>query len=327
MVRAGVKGANTLLEKAPGRVGAVVGGAIGEATHIPYAGMGGAAIGGAIGRAVLPKIKIPGENFGISKPVFSKVPLGPENAPSGEFVDTPQQPKVAAPFASATVVNPKMLPAVASGAVRRMPGEIEPEAVGAPDASTLAGRKGVVVAKPSAPTPKGLMLSGEVTKPTSAPPKPIGDLLNEGLGGKALKPNVPLRDQLSNSPTKIGVSPGHTPVESSAIKSYKYDPATKEFETVTNTGAVYVHGDVSPEQVKAFENADSKGKAWNDIKNNSTYVGKVVNGKRVAAKPIIGRSASPTDVPPPSAGDLTDVLKRSVASAKRPKSISRTAQQ
>jgi hypothetical protein len=264
--------------------------------------LGGAA-GVLIGKTVLPKIKIPGENFGISKPVFSKVPLGPENAPTGEFVDAPQQPKsVAAPFASASVVNPKMLPAVASGAVRRMPGEIEPEAVGAPDASTLAGRKGVVVAKPSAPTPKGLMLSGEVTKPTSAPPKPIGDLLNEGLGGKALKPNVPLRDQLSNSPTKIGVSPGHTPVESSAIKSYKYDPATKEFETVTNTGAVYVHGDVSPEQVKAFENADSKGKAWNDIKNNSTYVGKVVNGKRVAARPIIGRSASPTDVPPVSAG-------------------------
>lgn len=117
------------------------------------------------------------------------------------------------------------------------------------------------------------------TAPKVTPGK-VGDLLNESLGGKSLLPNVPLREQM---PGKVPA--GHSPVESSAIKSYKYDPASREFEFVTPSGAHYVHGDVSPEQIADFEKAGSKGKAFNEIKKNSTYVAKIVNGKRMAVKP------------------------------------------
>lgn len=90
---------------------------------------------------------------------------------------------------------------------------------------------------------------------------------------------------------------GHTPVDSSALKSYKYDPATKEFESVTTSGAHYIHGDVSPEQAAAFESAESKGKAWNDLRKNSTLVAKVVNGKRMAIRPSSElQSSDPNDL-------------------------------
>ncbi len=131
----------------------------------------------------------------------------------------------------------------------------------------------------------------------------LSDLLNQGLGGKSLEPNVPLKNQggVVTPPGSAGsmatsVAEGHTPVESSALKSYKYDPTTREFESVTNTGAHYIHGDVSPEQAAAFESAASKGKAWNELRKNSTRVAKVVNGKRVPVRPVLSEEdAIPED--------------------------------
>ena len=163
----------------------------------------------------------------------------------------------------------------------------------------------------------------------------LGDLLNQGLGGKELEPNVPLKNQGIVTPkqtagTAAGASrdtgimaqvksehpewtlsqqlqeaakrakpsdlpAGHIPVESSALKSFKYDPQTQEFESVTQTGAHYIHGDVSPEQAAAFESASSKGKAWNTLRQNSTLVAKVVNGKRVPVKPVISPEDSISD--------------------------------
>jgi hypothetical protein len=118
----------------------------------------------------------------------------------------------------------------------------------------------------------------------------IMELLNKGLGGKALEPNVPLKNQggiITPKPIEGTIPEGHTPVESSALKSYKYDPATQEFESVTRGGQHYIHGDVSPEQAAAFEAAASKGKAWADLRNNSTLVAKVINGKRVPIRPVV----------------------------------------
>jgi len=76
-------------------------------------------------------------------------------------------------------------------------------------------------------------------------------------------------------------------VESSALKSYKYDPETREFETMTQGGQGYVHAEISPEQAAAFKAADSKGKAWQAIRQNGTLVAKIVNGKRIPVKPVI----------------------------------------
>jgi hypothetical protein len=237
-------------------------------------------------------------------PKFPGAPF-PEAPPAGEFVDAaPVTSRAAPPIAPSEVVQPKLLPETASpasnaGEYRAGPGEVEPEDVGAPNSRILGGRKGMIVTMPSEGGTRGL-LSGEsvpghagqivesVAKPAPPNPARIGDALNEGLGGK--------------------LPEGHIPVKgSSVIRSYKYDPAAREFEAAT-TGGTYIHGDVSPEQVKAFENAPSKGKAWGDLKNNSTYVGKIVNGERVAAKPPRGlASADPND--------LTPILKESVSRA------------
>jgi len=148
-----------------------------------------------------------------------------------------------------------------------------------------------------------------VTKPT---PKNIGDLLDKGLGGRGLKPGVSLRDQAkpaaAATPSDV-VPEGHTVADSSALKSYKYDPAKREFTSVTPTGATYIHGDVSPEQFAEFENAPSKGKAYNELKKSATPVGKIVNGQRVNTQPPKSlRSASPDD--------LTGVLEESLTRAK-----------
>jgi len=118
----------------------------------------------------------------------------------------------------------------------------------------------------------------------------LGDLLNQGLGGKALEPNVPLKNQggiITPTEPQTGIPEGHTPVESSALKSYKYDPETREFETMTQGGQGYVHAEISPEQAAAFKAADSKGKAWQAIRQNGTLVAKIVNGKRIPVKPVI----------------------------------------
>ena len=124
----------------------------------------------------------------------------------------------------------------------------------------------------------------------------LGDLLDQSLGAKKLEPNVPLRKQMPatssgaiSSAADAGASnsdlpAGHTAVKSSALKSYKYDPSAREFEAKATSGnTVYVYGDVAPEDVKAFESADSKGKAWQSIRQNP-LVAKIVDGKRIAVK-------------------------------------------
>jgi hypothetical protein len=44
-----------------------------------------------------------------------------------------------------------------------------------------------------------------------------------------------------------------------------------------------------------FEKATSKGKAFNEIKKGSTYVAKIVNGKRVNVKPPKGLASGSPD--------------------------------
>lgn len=146
----------------------------------------------------------------------------------------------------------------------------------------------------------------EAPAPQPIKPSQVQAALEQSLGAKKLQPNVPLRQQmdvLSSNPSDI--AEGHTPVKSSAVKSFMYDAAAREFHAATNTGnTVYVYGDVSPEEAQAFATAESKGKAWMQIRNNP-LVAKIVNGKRVSVKPVA-----------PSSEDLTGILEQSLAAAK-----------
>lgn len=133
-------------------------------------------------------------------------------------------------------------------------------------------------------------------EPAAAPPEPAAEpapkitpakveqQISESLGNKPLQPGVSLRNQ-GKVPTAAApaLPDGFTPVDSTALKGYKYDPEAREFESITQGGQHYVHGDVSPEEAAAFEAAKSKGQAWSqNIRQNNPLVAKVVNGQRVA---------------------------------------------
>lgn len=243
-----------------------------------------------------------------------RFPSGNMRAQEGEYVGAQPATPVASgpPFAHSELVRSRALPESASAArdlpYRRGSGEVAPEDVSAPDENVLAGRQGVRIARPVERGPQRALpaASTEATPDSVARPKiapvdtaKLGDLLNEGTGGE--------------------LPEGHIAVKgSSLIRSYKYDPATKEFEAglngdSKNPGGVYVHGDVEPEAVAKFEAAKSKGTAWKELKDTPgvTYVGKIVNGKRVAAKPPrdLG-SASPED-------HLTPLLQKSLDAARK----------
>lgn len=103
-------------------------------------------------------------------------------------------------------------------------------------------------------------------------PKNVSKLLKDATGAAPeakVVPGVKIKNQPVAQAAKL--PEGFTPTpESSHLKGYKYDPATQEFDAITQTGARYRHGGVSPEQFAKFEAADSKGAAWNsEIKNGA----------------------------------------------------------
>lgn len=80
---------------------------------------------------------------------------------------------------------------------------------------------------------------------------------------------------------------GHTAVQSSALKSYRYIPESNEFHAQygSGNGTVHVFGDVSPEEAQQFEQAKSKGQAMQQVKNGHPLVAKIINGRRQAVTP------------------------------------------
>jgi hypothetical protein len=148
-------------------------------------------------------------------------------------------------------------------------------------------------------------------------PLELQKLLDEALGGRPLQRGVPLRNQGQAPAPAPKLPEGFTPVESTALRGYKYDPATREFESVTTGGQHYIHGDVSPEEAQAFAEAESKGRAWQKIRENP-LVAKVVAGERVSVKPGSMQSAATGEIIPKSEagmGDLTNILQQSLDQA------------
>lgn len=121
------------------------------------------------------------------------------------------------------------------------------------------------------------------------PPNPKAPIYQRGQISQQMKaaPSEDLTPVLKESVDKATAVPeGHISVESSALKSYKYDPAAQEFHAQynSNPGKIHIFGDVSPEAAQAFEQADSKGTAMQAIRRNPE-VARIINGKRVSVKP------------------------------------------
>lgn len=139
----------------------------------------------------------------------------------------------------------------------------------------------------------------------AAPVKPaqVQAQIEKALGNEPmnLKKDVPLKDQ---RPAPQPDADGHTPVESSAVKSYKYDPDKQELHVKPVGGrTTYVYGDVSADQAAEFNAHNSKGTAWQDLKRGSSpIVAKIIDGKRIAVRPV----------PKAPAEDLTQILQQSL---------------
>ena len=153
----------------------------------------------------------------------------------------------------------------------------------------------------------------------------VGPMIDEGLGNPptakpAVNPGQPIyRRTAASTPAAPAegsvptpnIPEGHTPVEgSSAVRSFKYDPDAQELHIAPTKGYTYVYGDVSPDQATNFQNAESQGRAWGEIRNSNPLVAKIhENGTRVAMKPSAAGSGD----------DLTGVLQQSVDAAQKAK--------
>lgn len=222
-------------------------------------------------------------------------------APNPRYEPPPPEPQPIAPRKGPLLlegaVNPgASLPARPSPELMQSRSLSEPGAAPPPEPSAGLGKL-PFIPKPAAklpaafesPEPSYSSPTGTVENPDTSPtpsrtelpfiPKPtvadIGNKVESSLGGKPLAPNVPLRQQMPATRTALE---GHTPVTSSALSSYKYDPTAREFHAVSGN-THYVYGDVSPEDAQAFEQAESKGKAWQAIIRSNPLVRK--NGKPV----------------------------------------------
>ena len=258
-LRAVAPAVNAALKRVPGAVGTAAGYAAGRATGLPEAGVLGGGLGYALTKDI-PMPRIP-ENIGLP----SRVEGGPATLPPEAADATPPAARTLVPDPAAgkpefsNVLQAKQnAPAVSAAATLPAARTIVPDpAAGKPEFPD------VLQAKQNAPA-------------ATASPQAVEQALNQALGGKPLVRGVSLRNQpAAQAAAAVKLPEGFTPVDSSLLKGYKYDPTAREFTAVLKNGQSYTHGEVTPDQVAAFENADSQGSAWTQqIRNNSPLVRK-----------------------------------------------------
>jgi hypothetical protein len=333
-VRAVVKATNKVLAKAPGSVGAAAGAAVGHYIPIPGASEIGAAAGYALGKEVLPQVRIPGEGIGLPSRVRGGPAVAPQYAaPAAEVVDDLEG-----------IPSPQTEAAghISEAEPPAEPAEPVEDLEGVPSAQTAAAGE-LSEAEPPAFNPHQEYQAApvEAPKPASKFTTPTGRIkpavgkqlqneLERGLGNNAPVATKPIAQvPIAQAPAEL--PEGFTATKSSALRGYKYDPAAREFEYITNDGSHYIRGDVAPEAAEQFEKTavekDSFGKAWHELRQNpqgGVGVAKVINGKRVAivkTAPITDLQQQIKDsVPPsqaPTGAPITDLSKQIKQSAKR----------
>jgi hypothetical protein len=196
-------------------------------------------------------------------------------------------------------------------------------ATGAQPASQTGEALATVQTAPWRMKPQAAAL-GDTPQAAATISQQLDNTLRTAVGNQAVKPGVPMRYQFKTAASAEGSVPtasipeGHTPVEdSTAVRSFKYDPDAQELHIAPTKGYTYVYGDVSPDQATGFQNAESKGTAWGSIRNSNPLVAKIhENGTRTAITPT---NTAPSE-------DLTRVLQKSVDAAKQAKWKMKAAQ-
>jgi hypothetical protein len=314
-------------------VGGVSGAGLGHgALSVPgaYYGVKGA---GNLAEGILGKERA---NAPIGLP--SRVAGGPASAP--EF--TAPATEVESPAASA--VPAAQSPAAAPAATS--PESAAPAATPQPTRATLSNLKQQINDSLGGKTDYE-MAGGkplEKGKPIAARPQTnlkqqIADAAEKPAAQTPRAPLTDLQKQIATAANPLPDGFTATP-DSSLLKGYKYDPAKQQFSAVLNDGASYMHGEVSPEQVKAFEDADSQGSAWTKkIKQGPGTVLMEKNGVpvRKAARTIvtdpetggpefsdvIAAKQAAAQATPAADDDLTSQLEQSLAAARARKGATR----
>lgn len=231
-------------------------------------------------------VKVPGRDYGLAKPAAKPAAVAPvaDELPPELTTETRSLP---GSIAAERIFGPRTKPAaaIAPRAGLQLKGEVEApveedlEGVTSPQTESAgAGELDPDVAEPEGNSPKSEGTSAPA-KPVATRPADVERQLNDALGVKTVEPRklvpgVPLKNQPAAGLT---LPEGFTPAKSSVISGYKYDPAAQEFDAITNNGQRFRHGEVTPEQFEKFEANDSKGKAWNQLRNEPgvTPLGKV----------------------------------------------------
>lgn len=265
VIRGTAKAINTA---APSAITTGLGTAAGAALGHPALGAELGFLPGAAGtlvrgiREAVPKV--PGENFGLtemqSKGVGNADVMSPQDTvPSGgrAIPTEPQAPKMRMAYPAQEEPAPKEETPVVKPQQQELPLQ--------PGTTFARPIQGPLFDRAAEPEP-----ASAVENP-KAPSKPtvskIGQEVEKGMGGKP-------------------VPEDHTPVNSSAIRSYKYDAGENELHVQADkTGTVHVYGDVNDADAAKFENAESKGKAWATVKSDHPQVAKIIDGKRISVKP------------------------------------------
>lgn len=201
------------------------------------------------------------------------------------------------------------------------PSAVSPELLGQQLNDALGGRP----LEPGVPLRQQLSRIGKPTAPIkTAPLTNLSEQIKESAPLSQAPTMAPLGDlgsEIKSSAIELPEGFTATP-DSSVLAGYKYNPATREFEAITNRGDHYVHSDVSPEEAAKFEAADSKGSAWNQLKKGpgvtltkSGPVGKlepVKPGTLKTSKGVIAKSKAGMNPDADPNADLTAKLKASV---------------
>ncbi len=215
----------------------------------------------------------------------------------GEIPAEQIRPRALSPRAPAEPIPPReggpllLNAAPEPPSIRRTPGQIAPEMT-RPRAYYGGPRPEPIPAR------EGLLLKGNVETPAPIDTSRLGPQLKEAVGDKpiAMRPGIPIGRQ----PDVVKPLPGFTPVESSAMRAYRWDPEVREMSIQTGPGRAQIYAEVSPEAAQKFIDAPSKGKAWPELKANSTPVAKLVNGERQSLKPVIaGADLNPKNAAAP----------------------------
>jgi hypothetical protein len=332
-VRAGARGVNTVLKKAPGTVGGTVGAGIGGYLGGQIGAELGGAAGVAVGKEILPGVRIPGEGFGLP----ARVAGGPAEAP--QYV-APVRPSPELPEAFQPV--PAKAPPVPGTADHPFQGPAQPVPVRQPPELPAAFQPIPPRYQPPTGTaenpfqaqaapqfhPAAGSLANSVTAPEAATPEPMSKAADGTSIPRTLSGESSLRDVLARQDNanllKIARSRGINVGQESQLKpsvadGRLIDKIVADFSDDELDGfrATYLENHRIPEQLGPQSWRNQIGAEANKTLALQTYFPDVKIPKATLARTQSAVTTAKTIPEGANTPDLLNILKQSLAQQQR----------